>query len=43
MRPLRARCHRGLGELYGRIGETERARPEMEAAIALRESMERPR
>jgi tetratricopeptide (TPR) repeat protein len=43
MRPLQARCHRGLGELYGRIGETERARPEMEAAIALRESMERPR
>jgi tetratricopeptide (TPR) repeat protein len=32
MRPLLARCHLGMGQLYRRIGETERARENLAAA-----------
>lgn len=32
MRPLEAECRLGLGDLYGRCGDAERARPELAAA-----------
>jgi tetratricopeptide (TPR) repeat protein len=40
MRPLQAHCHRGLGTLYARIGQQERARAALSAAIALYRTME---
>jgi len=40
MRPLIAHCHLGLGELYGRIGQREKAQNELAAAIDLYRSME---
>ncbi len=40
MRPLSARCHLGLGRLYGRIGKLAEARSELSAAIELFRSME---
>jgi tetratricopeptide (TPR) repeat protein len=35
MRPLVARCHLGLGRLYGRIGRTDEARTELGRAATL--------
>jgi hypothetical protein len=40
MRPLVAHCHLSLGELYGRIGESEKAQKELSAAIDLYGSIE---
>jgi tetratricopeptide (TPR) repeat protein len=40
MRPLVAHCHLGLGRLYRRIGETERARENFTAATAMYHEME---
>jgi tetratricopeptide (TPR) repeat protein len=40
MRPLQAHCHRGLGMLYARIGQSEQARLALSAAIALYRTME---
>ncbi|MBI3454488.1 MAG: AAA family ATPase [Candidatus Rokubacteria bacterium] len=39
MRPLRARCHLGLGRVYGRAGRVEPARAELAAAIELFQAM----
>ncbi|MGH8063864.1 MAG: ATP-binding protein [Candidatus Entotheonellia bacterium] len=39
MRPLRAHCHRGLGMLYGTLGQREPARHELSTAIALYRTM----
>jgi hypothetical protein len=40
MRPLQAHCHLGLGRLYLRAGQLERARLELSAAIRLYRAME---
>jgi class 3 adenylate cyclase/tetratricopeptide (TPR) repeat protein len=40
MRPLQAHCHLGLGELYGRIDQREKAQNELAAAVDLYRSME---
>jgi len=33
MRPLQARCHHGLGTLYGQLGQREQARMALATAI----------
>ena len=40
MRPLQAHCHRGLGILYGTLGQQEPARAELSLAIELYKAME---
>jgi class 3 adenylate cyclase/tetratricopeptide (TPR) repeat protein len=40
MRPLAAHCHLGLGKLYRRIGEKERARENLTTATAMYRDME---
>jgi tetratricopeptide (TPR) repeat protein len=40
MRPLQAHCHRGLGILYGTLGQQEAARGELSTAIALYRDMD---
>jgi class 3 adenylate cyclase/tetratricopeptide (TPR) repeat protein len=40
MRPLVAHCHLGLGKLYRRIGETERARENLTTATKMYREME---
>jgi tetratricopeptide (TPR) repeat protein len=40
MRPLQAHCHRGLGMLYGKLGQQEQARSELSTAIAMYRTME---
>jgi class 3 adenylate cyclase/tetratricopeptide (TPR) repeat protein len=40
MRPLQAHCHRGLGMLYGKLGQQEQARRELSTAIAMYRTME---
>ena len=40
MRPLQARCHRGLGTLYATIGQQEQARAALSTAINLYRAME---
>jgi class 3 adenylate cyclase/tetratricopeptide (TPR) repeat protein len=40
MRPLQAHCHRGLGTLYGQIGQAEQARAELLTAIEMYRDME---
>ena len=39
MRPLQAHCHRGLGMLYGTLGQPEQARRELSTAIELYRTM----
>jgi len=39
MQPLAAHCHLGLGELYTKTGEPEKATVELTAASALFRSM----
>jgi tetratricopeptide (TPR) repeat protein len=39
MRPLQAHCHRGLGMLYARTGQSEQARAALSTAIAMYQSM----
>jgi len=39
MRPLRARCHLGLGRLYRRLDHLEDARVELSAAISITREM----
>jgi len=39
MRPLAAHCHRGLGQLYARIGERERAAEHADMAAAMYRAM----
>ena len=40
MRPLQAHCHRGLGTLYGQVGQAQQARAALSTAIALYRAME---
>jgi len=40
MRPLLALCHLGLGKLYRRIGETDRARENLTTAMTMYREME---
>jgi len=40
MRPLQAHCHRGLGMLYGTLGQQEQARRELSTAIEMYRMME---
>jgi tetratricopeptide (TPR) repeat protein len=40
MRPLLAHCHLGLGSLYAKTGQREKARAEFSAAISLYREME---
>ena len=40
LRPLQAHCHRGLGTLYGRVGQAQQARAALSTAIALYRAME---
>jgi class 3 adenylate cyclase/tetratricopeptide (TPR) repeat protein len=40
MRPLVAHCHRGLGILHAKLGQWEKARAELSAAIDLYQAME---
>jgi tetratricopeptide (TPR) repeat protein len=40
MRPLQAHCHRGLGKLYRRTGQSEQARTELTTAIEMYRDME---
>jgi tetratricopeptide (TPR) repeat protein len=40
MRPLQARCHRGLGTLYAATGQRERARTALMTAIEMYHAME---
>ena len=40
MRPLQAHCHLGLGSLYAKTGQHERARSELSAAIDLYRAMD---
>ena len=40
MRPLLAHCHLGLGTLYTKIGQQERARAELSTAIELYRAMD---
>jgi hypothetical protein len=39
MRPLQAHCHRGLGRLYGTLGQQEHARRELSTAIELHRTL----
>jgi Flp pilus assembly protein TadD len=39
MRPLQAHCHRGLGMLYGKLGQQEQARRELSTAIEMYRTM----
>jgi class 3 adenylate cyclase/tetratricopeptide (TPR) repeat protein len=39
MRPLQAHCHRGLGMLYGMLGQQEQARRELSTAIEMYRTM----
>jgi predicted ATPase len=39
MRPLQAHCHRGLGMLYGTLGQQEHARRELSTAIEMYHTM----
>jgi Flp pilus assembly protein TadD len=40
MRPLQTHCHLGLGTLYAKIGQRERARSKLAAAIEMYGAME---
>lgn len=40
IRPLQARCHRGLGTLYAKTGQREQARAALSTAIALYRAMD---
>jgi class 3 adenylate cyclase/tetratricopeptide (TPR) repeat protein len=40
MRPLVAHCHRGLGKLYGRIGQADHARENLAAATTMYREMD---
>ena len=40
MRPLQAHCRRGLGNLYGKTGQSEQARAELTTAIEMYRGME---
>jgi tetratricopeptide (TPR) repeat protein len=40
MRPLVAHCHLGLGTMYAKIGQLERARADLSTAIDLYRAME---
>ena len=40
MRPLQAHCHRGLGTLYSRTGQSAQANAELSTAIDMYQSME---
>ena len=40
MRPLIAHCRKGLGALYGRTGQEEKARSELTAAMDMYREME---
>ena len=40
MRPLQAHCHRGLGTLYGQVGQWPQARVALSTAITLYRAME---
>jgi hypothetical protein len=40
MRPLRAHCHLGLGELYAQIDQSDKAQKELSTAIDLYRLME---
>ena len=40
MRPLQAHCHRGLGMLYGAIGQQEQAQAALSTAIEMYQAME---
>jgi tetratricopeptide (TPR) repeat protein len=40
MRPLQAHCHRGLGTLYSRTGQSEQASAELSTAIDMYRDME---
>ncbi len=40
MRPLQAHCHRGLGTLYSRTGQSEQARAALSTAIEMYRDME---
>jgi Flp pilus assembly protein TadD len=39
LRPLQAHCHRGLGMLYGTLGQQEQARRELSTAIEMYRTM----
>jgi hypothetical protein len=39
MRPLKARCHLGLGKLYRRVGRLDEARAELATAVAMLREM----
>ena len=40
MHPLMAHCRKGLGDLYGRTGQNEKARTELSAAADMYREME---
>jgi hypothetical protein len=40
MRPLQAHCHRGLGQLYAKLGRREQAHVKLAVAIELYRAME---
>jgi len=40
MRPLRARCHHGLGKLYRRTGKREEAREHLTTATTMYREMD---
>jgi hypothetical protein len=40
MRPLVAHCHLGLGQMYGRAGERDRAREHLHTAVTMFREME---
>lgn len=42
MRPLVAHCHYGLGRLYQRVSQAERARESVTAAAALYSELDMP-
>ena len=42
MRPLLARCHLGLGRLYGGVGDRAKAREELDGAAAMLGAMQMP-
>jgi len=39
MRPLQAHCHRGLGTLYAKLGQREKARMALPSAIEMYRAM----
>jgi hypothetical protein len=39
MRPLQAHCHRGLGTLYGKLGQREQARVALSTSIEMYRAM----